>query len=113
MKARLLTNSMLAENASRDYLRLVYESQKPSTPDAEPKSQAAHDLLDCFEETQESFLDKHVTPIKRLVRGLNESLHSLLTEKDGTMSGAGLFKGCKVYNGPRKLDRRLRWESLP
>ena len=60
---------------------------------------AAHDLLDCFEETQESFLDKHVIPIKRLVRGLNESLSgipSLLSEKDGTMSGAGLFKRCKV-----------------
>jgi len=99
MKARLLTNSMLAGNASRDYLRLVYEGQKSSTPEIRLKCPAAHDLLDSFEEYCKPFVEQPVIPIKRLVSGLNESLQgvpSLLTDKDGNISGAGLFKGCKA-----------------
>jgi hypothetical protein len=99
MKARLLATAITTGHVAADFIRMVHANQNPSAADKPPQAPAAHAVLELFDDQDRSLPVDPVVPIKRLVRVLTEGLRgmpNLVGDDDGTISGARLFKGCKV-----------------
>jgi hypothetical protein len=99
MKAQFITNSMRIGSVARDYVRLVYENQKCSTAHTRPKTPAAQEVLEFFEDHDRPLQVDPIVLIKRLVRVLTEGLRdmpNLLADDNGRIDGSRLYRGCRV-----------------
>jgi hypothetical protein len=98
MKARLLSNVLCSGNAARDFLRIVQNNPYSLTSNSRPHGQAAHVVLESFEEQNKQLWDEPAPPVKSLTSVLTRTLQEIPNSSTGNRKeiGAWLFKGCRV-----------------
>ena len=98
MKARLLSNAITTGLIARDYIRSVQGPEHSLHPRARLQAQAAHALLESFQDHDKYPAVEVAPPVRGLVAVLTEGLQGIpsLRREDGRVAAERLFNGCHV-----------------